>query len=308
MTPDHSRQPLRGIIPPMATPLASIDSLDVPGLEKLIEHLLAGGVDALFILGTTGEGPALSYRLRRELMERVCRQVKTRVPVLVAITDPAYVEALHMAEAAARAGAAAVVAAPPFYFQLTQADLLRWIESLARESVLPLYLYNQPELTKIHFSPATVAQASEMPNVRGLKDSSGDMGYVKQVLALVAPRPEFSVLVGPEHLLAEALRCGAQGGVPGGANLFPALPVRLYQAFLDGRHDEMDALQARMVAMGAPIWNRGETGSGRLRRLKCALSVLGLCSGLPAWPDCPSSAEERQHIEDHLRRHGLGPT
>ena len=123
-TPAEKLRPLRGIIPPLATPLASIDALDVPGLEKLIEHILGGGAHALFILGTTGEGPALSYRLRRELIERVCTQVGSRVPILVGISDSAYAESLHLAEFSAKAGASAVVAATPFYFQLGQSELV----------------------------------------------------------------------------------------------------------------------------------------------------------------------------------------
>src|ERR1700734_2863123 len=115
-TPAEKLRPLRGIIPPLATPLASIDALDVPGLEKLIEHILGGGAHALFILGTTGEGPALSYRLRRELIERVCRQTADRVPVLVGITDTSFVEAVNLAQFAAEAGAKILVLAPPFYY------------------------------------------------------------------------------------------------------------------------------------------------------------------------------------------------
>jgi 4-hydroxy-tetrahydrodipicolinate synthase len=299
-------RPLRGIIPPLATPLQSFDTLDVPGLEKLVEHILGGGVHALFILGTTGEGPALSYRLRHELIERVCRQVASRVPVLVGITDPSYAESLRVAEHAAVNGAAAVVAAPPFYFPMTQADLLRLIESLARDSALPLYLYNQPELTKTHFEAQTVAEAAENPKVWGLKDSSGAISYLKQVLALVAGKhPDFSVLVGPEHLLAEALLCGAHGGVPGGANIFPKLPATLYQMFLEGRTDEMHQVQNQMIEIGSAIWNAGEAETGYLSRLKCALSVLGLCSGLPSWPYQESSREERMQIEAHLRQHGF---
>ncbi|HEY9248654.1 MAG TPA: dihydrodipicolinate synthase family protein, partial [Rariglobus sp.] len=92
---------LRGIIPPMATPLCGRDMLDVHGLERLVEHMLGGGVHGLFILGTTGEAPGLSYRLRRELIERTCRQVDGRVPVLVGVTDTAMVEAAGLAAVAA---------------------------------------------------------------------------------------------------------------------------------------------------------------------------------------------------------------
>jgi dihydrodipicolinate synthase/N-acetylneuraminate lyase len=306
MSTVSNSRPLRGIIPPMATPLQSIDTLGLHGVEMLVEHILGGGAHGIFILGTTGEGPALSYRLKRELIERVCAQVGARVPVLVGITDTAYAESLHLAEFSAKAGASAVVAAPPFYFPIGQSDLLRYIERLAQESALPLYLYNQPDLAKTSFEPHTVARAAEIPNIWGLKDSSGQISYIKEVLALVgANHPDFSVLVGPENLLAEALLCGAHGGVPGGANLFPTLPVRLYQAFLDGRHREMQELQEKIVALGSLIWNIREHESSYLCRLKCALSVLGLCNGLPAWPYRQSATEERKDIEEHLRQHGL---
>src|SRR5436190_20672150 len=86
--------PLTGIIPPMATPLRSRDELDAGGLERLIERILGGGVNGVFLLGTTGEGPSLGYRLRRELIDRACRQIRRRVPVLVGITDTAFVESI----------------------------------------------------------------------------------------------------------------------------------------------------------------------------------------------------------------------
>ena len=125
MNPAVPTRRIRGIVPPLATPLAAIDALDVPGLERLVEHILGGGVDALFILGTTGEGPALSYRVRRELIERVCQQVGQRVPVLVGISDAAYAESLHVAEIAARAGAA--VNASPTAAQIPAMTCLRCI-------------------------------------------------------------------------------------------------------------------------------------------------------------------------------------
>src|SRR5580765_8543312 len=98
-------KPLRGIVPPMITPLAGRDTLDLAGLERLVEHILAGGVDGLFVLGTTGEAPALSYRLRRELVTHTCRLVNGRIPVLVGITDCSQSGSVEVACAAASAGA-----------------------------------------------------------------------------------------------------------------------------------------------------------------------------------------------------------
>ena len=129
MTSASLPRPLRGIIPPLATPLSDRDRLDLPGLERLIEHVLAGGVHGLFLLGTTGEAPGLSHRLRCELIERACAQVAGRVPVLVGVSDTAFVESVELAEHAADAVAHAVVLAPPYYFPAGQAELAGYVDA-----------------------------------------------------------------------------------------------------------------------------------------------------------------------------------
>src|SRR3954464_2770577 len=102
-------RPFHGIIPPLATPLLDEDKLDHAGLERLVEHVLAGGVHGLFLLGSTGEGPSLGYGLRRELVERVAEQTAGRVPLLIGVTDTSFAEAKQMAWWAAECGAHAVV-------------------------------------------------------------------------------------------------------------------------------------------------------------------------------------------------------
>src|SRR5579872_3033347 len=128
-----SNKPLRGIIPPMVTPLAREDELDRGGLERLIEHMIHGGVHGLFVCGTTGEGPSLSYRIRREIIRATCQQARERVPVLVGILDTSKTEMLAMARFAADAGAAAIVLGPPFYAPLSQLDLVRCVTTFAAE-------------------------------------------------------------------------------------------------------------------------------------------------------------------------------
>lgn len=305
MTRDSRLCPLKGIIPPMVTPLASIDALDHAGVEALVEYLIAGGVHALFILGTTGEGPSLSYAIRRELIDRVCRLVGTRLPVLVGITDTAYIESLRLAAHAAHCGAAAVVAAPPYYLPVSQADLLKLVFGWAEESALPVYLYNQPQLTKVNFDPETVKIASEIPNIYGLKDSSGNIFYLKEVLALVRAREDFAVLVGQEHLLAEALLIGAHGGVAGGANIFPTVPVKLYQTFLNGDYKEVERIQRILIGLGSPIFKPNESDSGHLRRMKKALFLMAICSDILAGPYQKASDKEIEILIDHLDAHGL---
>ena len=161
----------------MITPLQGRDELDAAGLERLVEHMLDGGVHGLFILGTTGEEPSLSYKLRHELIERVCKQVGDRVPVMVGITDSAFIESVNMARFAFYHGASGLVMAPPYYFPAGQSELIEYLEHLVPELPLPLMLYNMPSHTKLMFEPETVKHALDIPGIIGLKDSSGNMVY-----------------------------------------------------------------------------------------------------------------------------------
>ncbi len=145
---------LQGIISPMITPLKGDDELDREGTVRLTEHLVAGGVHAIFLLGTTGEAQSLTYRLRYEFVELVCRQVAGRIPVLVGVTDTAFIESVRLAEHAAKCGAVGVVAAPPYYFAPSQQELIEYYTALADPLPLPLYLYNMPSHVKV-FPPTS---------------------------------------------------------------------------------------------------------------------------------------------------------
>jgi dihydrodipicolinate synthase/N-acetylneuraminate lyase len=277
-------RPLCGIVPPVVTPLLDPRTLDQMGLRHLIERMIGGGVHGLFVLGTTGEGPALSYRLRREVIQETCQIVAGRVPVLVAISDTAIEESLALGNWAAECGADAVVAAAPYYFAVSQSDLYRVIESLSQQLPLPLFIYNMPSLTKAFFEPETVLRASRLPNVCGIKDSSGDLNYVRAVVNALAGRQDFSILVGPEELLTESIALGAHGGVNGGANLFPRLFVRLYEALRSGDSTTAAMLQEKVLSLGSILYHIGEPESSYLRGLKLGLELFGVCSATMAPP------------------------
>jgi 4-hydroxy-tetrahydrodipicolinate synthase len=289
------KTPLCGIFPPMVTPLLDRDTLDVPGLERLIEYILAGGVHGLFILGTTGEAPSLSYRLRRELIERTCRQVAGRVPVLVGITDTAFVESVALARHAAQSGAETLVLAPPYYFPAGQPELVAYVERLVAELPLPLMLYNMPAMTKVAYAPKTIRRLLRVDRIVGVKDSSGDLAYFDELLAIARERPDWSVLIGPEELLAEAVARGAQGGVNGGANLSPRLFVDLYEAARRGETDRVAEIQEKVVRLGR-IYQVGRHASAGIKGLKCALSLLDICGEVMAEPFQPFEEPQRATI------------
>ncbi len=290
----------------MVTPLTGRDTLDVPGLERLVERLVAGGVSGIFALGTTGEAPSLSYRLRREVVEHTCRLVKSRIPVLVGITDTSLVESAHLAAHAARHGADAVVTSAPFYFPAGQPELREFIEELLPELPLPLMLYNMPALTKTSFSREVVAWALDQEKIVGLKDSSGDLVYFRKIRHLAeTARPDWSFLVGPEELLAEVVLMGGHGGINGGANLHPTLYVELYQAAKTGDLLRARELSARVMALSEAIYQVGKHGSAIIKGLKCSLSILGICDDFMAAPFHRFHEAEREIIRGRLGELGI---
>lgn len=296
--------PLSGIIPPLITPLRDRDILDVAGLERLIEHVIDGGVHALFVLGTTGEAPSLSYNLRRQVIKRTCQQVAGRRPVLVGITDTAFVESLNLAKFAADAGADAVVASAPYYFPAGQPELREYFTRLVSELPLPMFLYNIPTMTKTQFEPETVAHLLELEKVIGIKDSSGNLRYLRQILAKAKARPDWSVLIGAENLLVEALEMGAHGGVTGGALIDPELFVSLFNAFKAGQKDKVKELQRRMRKLGQ-IYSIGHNASAPVKGIKCALSLLGICDDFMAEPLSRFELPERNRVSTVLKSLGL---
>lgn len=284
MAPPTLPRPLRGIIPPMITPLVDQDQLDAPGAERLIEHLILGGVHGIFVLGTTGEATSLHPRVRHQFVELVCETVAGRLPVVVGITDTSASAAVELAEQSYAAGAAAVVAAPPYYLPMSQDDLRLYIEWLADRVPLPLLLYNMPSCTQTAFAVETVRDLRQHGNIIGLKDSSGDLEYFAEIVRITRGDPEFTLLIGPEENLARSIELGGHGGVSGGANMFPRLYVSLYEAATRGQTDRVHDLQRVIQQISASVYHVSNSGARVIQGIKTALSELGICSGVIAQP------------------------
>jgi dihydrodipicolinate synthase/N-acetylneuraminate lyase len=286
----------RGIVPPVITPLLDRDTLDIEGLERLLEHMISAGVHGLFVLGTTGEGPSLSYRLRGEVIQHACRITQNRVPVFVGVTDTAMIESIRLSSIAADAGAQAVVLATPYYFPAGQTELTQYIQHLVPELSLPVMLYNMPSMTKLWFEKETLESFVGMERLIGVKDSSGDMDYFKQLCTLKSQRPDWSIFIGPEERMIESIPMGASGGVNGGANIFPRLFVEAYEAAVAGDAPRCEALQKQIIAFGE-IYTIGGYASRFIKATKCAASILGLCDDFMAEPFNRFYPEDRSKVE-----------
>jgi 4-hydroxy-tetrahydrodipicolinate synthase len=294
-------KPLRGIIPPLATPLTDQGAVDRPGLKSLVNYVLAGGVHGLFLLGSTGEFCSLSVEMRKAVIDEGCASVAGRVPVIVNVSNTSFEESVQLAQCAAQAGAVAVAICPPYYYSVTQRDLARYVSKFAARAELPVFLYNIPQNAHLEFAAETVYRLADLPNIVGMKNSNGDLGYLAAVNRVKAHRPLFSLLVGTEEIMMSSLDIGADGSVCGGANLFPRLYVKLYEAVTEGRRSQAEALQALVVKISEAIYTVGPAPTAYLRGLKSALAQLGVCGNALAEPLDGFHQEEQEEFCSRLR-------
>ena len=291
--------PLKGIIPPMITPLKSNDELDRNGVEKLIEHILAGGVHGLFLLGTNGEGPSLSYRLRKEFLKLSCEIIRGRVPVLVGVTDSSFSGAMEMADYSKSVGVDSIVVAPPFYFPATESEMINYVEKLAAATPLPFVLYNMPMHTKINLTIPTIQRAKELGCI-GVKDSSGDMANLYMMIDAFKEDQNFAVFAGTELYLPDAVMGGAHGAVAGGANVFPELFVDLYNAAMVRDHEKITRLRDQIIWLCNTMYVVSPSAARITISFKTALSLLGICSDEMALPLRKLEGADREKIAVYL--------
>ena len=231
-------------------------------------------------------------------------EIDGRIPVLVGVTDTAFVESVALARHAADAGADAAVLTTPYYFPAGQTELTAYVRNMAPEIPLPLMLYNMPGLTKVWFEIETLRKLSSIETVIGVKDSSGDLEYFGELCKLKSERPDWSVLIGPEAMLPEAHALGGDGGVSGGANFAPKIFVDCYRGLVENDEAVVSHARDQIVALGE-IYDVGKYASRHIKATKTALSLLGICSDLPADPFHRFLAPERMRVAEILTRNGV---
>jgi 4-hydroxy-tetrahydrodipicolinate synthase len=165
---------------------------------------------------------------------------------------------------------------------------------------LPLFIYNMPVHTKVIFEPETVRAAAGIPGIIGMKDSSSNLAYFKQIQHLLRSRQDFTYMVGPEEFMSEFVLTGGHGGVNGGANMFPKLFVELYNASVTRDFEKITGLQQKVMQISTTIYKVGHYGSSYMKGLKCALSIMGICNDFMAEPFLRFKEPEREKIRQFL--------
>ncbi|SFL54582.1 dihydrodipicolinate synthase family protein [Streptomyces pini] len=313
-----SSLPLRGVVPPVCTPLDASGEVDTASLARLVEHLLDGGVHGLFALGSSSEVAFLTDRQRAVALETVIEAVAGRVPVLAGVIDMTTPRVLAHAETARAAGADALVATAPFYARTHPAEIARHFRTVRARAGLPLYAYDLPVSVHSKLSVPLVRELAEDGTLAGLKDSSGDEGSLRRLLVELGgrhgraegPAPSFSVLTGSELTVDAAVLAGADGVVPGLGNVDPAGYVRLYEAARDGDFERAAGEQERLVKLFGMVEAGPEEEMGRnssaIGAFKHALRLLGVFAhGTTAAPQIQLSDASVALVEQRLREAGL---
>jgi 2-dehydro-3-deoxy-D-pentonate aldolase len=293
-------QDLRGVLPALATPLTRDGAVDEPAVERLVEHVLAGGVHGLLPLGSTGEAASLDGPARRKLLAAVVKAAAGRVPVLSGVVQSQLGAARADVKAAAELGAVAALVAPPYYYPIDQATVLAFYRAVAANSPLPILIYNIPQNTKVVTEPATVATLAREGSVVGIKDSSRDFEYFSNVCLATRDLPEFRIFTGSDTMLLAALAVGGAGTICATANIAPGWVVRVFDDFERGDWQAARSHQDRLLEVAAAV-RTGVFPAG----IKAALQLQGVCEPWPVAPVAALDEAARGRLRERLEKWGL---
>ena len=263
---------LSGVVPPIGTPVTPTGSVDEAALRRLTRYLLNAGVNGILANGTMGGFAFLTDDEQIRAVSSVVTETDGAVPVIGGIGETCTSRAIQKAKRIAAEGITDVAILAPFYFFASQDNLYAYFSEIASAIDLPIYIYDNPVMTKNSIHPETVARLREdIPHVVGIKESNQDCLNLQKLIEL-NKQDGFSILTGSEHLIVVGLQMGCDGFIGGLHNICPQIAVALYRAFLDDDIDRARQLQRDLTAMCA-IFNYGNIWGGfdqALRHLNIA--------------------------------------
>jgi 4-hydroxy-tetrahydrodipicolinate synthase len=290
---------IEGIIPPIVTPMKEDQSIDLPGLRSQIDRQIAAGVDGIFVLGTTGEFYALDRDEKQAIMAEAVQHIAGRVPVYAGTGAATTHEVLALNRLAEKEKIQAVSVITPYYINPTQAEIANHYRIIASETSLPILLYSNPAMGGgIKIDLETVAKLSELSNIVGIKDSSGDLTHLIELVRI--SKPGFSVLQGRDTLIYSGLEVGAKGAIPATCNIAPQFPVGIYQAMRSGNSHKAWEFQQKLAPVRLAMTFGTPPGS-----VKTAMNLLGQSVGPSRSPLKQMSEENRMKLRKILTEAGL---
>jgi 4-hydroxy-tetrahydrodipicolinate synthase len=272
---------LSGIIPPVCTPLTPDFEVDVASLERHVGFLLEGGVTGLFVLGSSGEVMNLREDQRDTVVEVAVKTAAGQVPVLAGSIDTTTIRTIEHAHRATSRGADAIVATSPFYFRFSRPEIDQHFRMISSACDVPLIAYDIPVAVSSKLDPLLVVELATDGVIQGLKDSSGDLVGMRQVIVGARGAAGFSALTGSELVVDCVMLMGADGAVPGLANVDPHGFAELYRTCRAGNWTLARAQQERLLQLFALVRAdpaRFGPTSAAVGGFKSALMLRGIIS------------------------------
>ncbi len=292
---------LHGIFLPVVTPFDRRGSVDIGLYRENLRRYTGLGLAGIVVAGSTGEAPFLTERERLRLAEVARTIVRPPELLIVGTGLESTLATLRLSREAVARGADVILVVTPNYYKsrMDSAALTRHFQVLADGLRRPVIMYNIPQFTGIRMDPETIGRLSHYPNIAALKESSGDLKYVRAILRRL--RPGFPLLVGSPPLLLDALRAGAAGGVLGASGFVPEICLAVYEAFGKRRLKTARDLQRRLTLLAREI-----AVPYGIAGVKAAVELCGYAAGPPRGPLLPLKASARRTVAAVLREARAG--
>lgn len=286
---------VKGVIPPIITPVDEEENVDTQGLKRVIEHVIDGGVHGIFVLGSNGEFYALDFDNQKKAVEVTVEHANGRVPVYAGASAITTKECIKLAQMAEAAGADALSVLTPMFIQPNETEMYNHFEAISKSTKLPILLYNNPGKTTNNISVSLLKKLAEIENIVGIKNTSLDFAQTIQFIDATKNVDNFEVLSGTDYYIYGTLAYGGVGCVAGTANVAPRLVVDIYEKFMAGDH--AGALEAQYKLM--PLRNTYSYGSFPVVMKDC-LNVMGINVGNPVKPIDHCTEERLEAIKKVL--------
>lgn len=287
---------LDGIFVPILTPFNEKGKIEEGALRELVDYLLRAGISGIVPCGSTGESPYLSREELRHVIKTVVDQVNGKTPVVAGTGVAGTRDTILLTRDALEAGADAALVVTPFYFKLSNEEVFRHYAALLEAVDLPILIYNVPKFTNYSIPPGLVERlVSEYSGVVGVKDSSGDIGLMAEIIRLVGSK--VSVLTGSGDTILPTLMLGGSGAIVAIGNVIPETCVDLYKAFKEGRMTEAAKHQMKASFVNKVLIK----DHSQIAALKEAVRFVGREAGVPRQPILPLSEKERKEVAEALR-------
>jgi 4-hydroxy-tetrahydrodipicolinate synthase len=292
---------LEGIYPALVTPFKNDADIDEKALRRLVNFVIGEGVTGVVPCGTTGEFVYMSKEERKKTVETVIDEVKGRVPVIAGTGASSTLEAIELTKHAEKVGADAALVVSPYYLRPADKGDFQHFYELTQATTIPIVLYNIPQCTGSFLSREVVEDLAQIGNVVGIKDSSGHLPYMLELLQTVGDK--INIVCGHDEVVLPALAAGAKGAILASACVIPDIWMKLYEAMKNGNMQKARELQMSVQKL-ARIFVR----HGGAVAVKAALKMMGLDMGKARRPLVSGgvlSLEVREEIRMELERIGI---